>query len=75
MQNIRDQLSFEINVLPDNITEAYELLSSYTKNKHKSNTTEGGKRGKSKNKNKDDNDKDNVGMSYLQEDDMAGKDV
>ena len=78
MQNIRDQYSFKIDVYPANITEAYELLSSY----HNS-IPHSTKRHDSSNNNKQNNNKGNdkkqdetgeVGMSYLQDDGIAGVD-
>ncbi len=70
-----DQLFFKIYVPPTNITDVYELLFSHTKNKSKCSTTESGKGGTSKNKSKDrDNTDENVGMSYIQEDVVTGKD-
>ena len=77
MQNIRDQYSFKIDVYPNNITDAYKLLSSYhnsipsSKKNDNSNST---KQNNNKGTDKKNNDTSDVGMSYLQDGGIPGTD-
>ena len=77
MQDIRDQYSFKIDVYPANITEAYELFSSYhnsVPNTKKNDTSSNNKQSGNKRNDKKQDESGNVGMSYLQDNGIAGVD-
>ena len=77
MQNIRDQYSFKIDVYPTNITDAYELLSSYHNsipNSKKNDNPNNNKQNNNKGSDKKQDETSNVGMSYLQDNGVAGTD-